>query len=94
MVRVLMSFICTFPPFVMKLLKADLAIPASLLVAPTPCHPQGFHFPLPCRERMLRTCLTVVLDKHHKASPHHAGDLKASQERDELLQVIQIRCAR
>ena len=38
--------------------------------------------------------LTVFLDKHHKASPHHAGHLKASQERDEPLQVIQIRCAR
>ena len=46
MVRVLMSFICTFPPFVMKLLKADLAIPVSLLVAPTPLPSTGLSLPI------------------------------------------------
>ena len=45
-VRVLMSFICTFPPFAMKLLKADLAIPVSLLLGPPPLPSTGLSLPI------------------------------------------------
>ena len=41
MVRILMQFICTFPLFTMKPLKAGLAIPLSLLVAPAPLPSTG-----------------------------------------------------
>ena len=57
MVRILMQFICTFTLFTMKPLKAGLAIPLSLLVAPAPLPSTGHSFyPLPSRETMLCTC--------------------------------------
>ena len=67
---VLMSLIYTFPPFVMKLLRACiLCFLLSLLAAPSFCHPESVsHQPVGNGCSVPVLSLTVVQDQNRKSS--------------------------